>query len=405
MADHRRRVAVVGVGQLPFRSRHPDRQFYELAYDAGRLALDDAGISVDDVDTMFHSIYCEPMMRQQIADNYVQDYLGLADKEGIRVAAGASTGGHAFRAAYAEVMSGLSDVVLLVGVQKSTDVVDPVTGDRGDGMMLAQGLSCDMTWCHPFTVLPPAMWAFIVQQHMERWGTTVEQIAMAAVKAHDNALTNPYAQLRYPLTVEQVLNSRLIAWPHTMYMCCLYGEGACGIVLMSEERARELTDKPVWVAGAAAVSGTTRLERPPELEGRIPAVGAAADIAYERAGITDPEDAFDVVELHDITSGIELVTYEELRLCKPGESGRLIDEGAVMKSGRIPVNPSGGRVACGHIAGVSEVYSIGEVALQLREQAAERQVNVTRGRGVIETMGSGIASQAAVIVLEREEAA
>jgi acetyl-CoA acetyltransferase len=396
-------VGIIGVGQLPFRSRHPERLFYELAYDAASLALKDASIAVDDIDTMYHSIYCEPMMRQQIADNYVQDYLGLADKEGIRIAAGASTGGHALRGAYADILSGLSDIVLLVGVQKSTDVVDEVTGDRGDGMMLAQGLSCDMTWCFPFTALPPAMWAFLVDQHMQRWGTTQEQMARVAVKAHENAMLNENAQLRYRLTVDDVLNSRLIAWPHTMYMCCLYGEGACALVLASEEKAQELTSRPVWITGAAAVSGSTRLERPPEMEGRIPAVRAAADLAYARAGVTDPARQIDVVELHDITSGIEMLTYEELRLCGPGESGRLIDEGVVLKGGRLPVNPSGGRVACGHIAGVSEVHSIAEVAVQLRGEAGARQVAINHGRGVVETMGSGIASQAAVVVLERGE--
>lgn len=404
MSSKGNRIAIVGVGQMPFRSRHPERLFYELAYDVTGLAMDDAGITGDDIDTVYHSIYCEPMMRQQIADNYVQDYLGLADKEGIRIAAGASTGGHTLRGAYAEILSGLSDVVLLVGVQKSTDVVDQVTGERGDGMMLAQGLSCDMTWCFPFTALPPAMWAFMVQHHMERWGTTQEQMAKVAVKAHDNAIVNPNAQLRYELTVDQVLQSRLIAWPHTMYMCCLYGEGAAALILASEERAEDFTDNPIWITGAAAVSGTTRLERPAEMEGRIPAIGAAADLAYQRAGIEDPAKEFDVVELHDITSGIEMLTYEELRLCERGESGRLVDEGEVLKDGSIPVNPSGGRVAAGHIAGVSEVYSIGEVALQLRDEADERQVKIERGRGVVETMGSGIASQSAVIVLERGDA-
>jgi acetyl-CoA acetyltransferase len=399
--SNQRRVAIVGVGQLPFRSRHPDRLFYELAYDAAQLALADANASVEQIDMMYHSIYCEPMMRQQIADNYVQDYLGLADKEGIRVAAGASTGGHTLRAAYAEILSGLSDVVLLSGVQKSTDVVDQVTGDRGDGMMLAQGLSCDMTWCFPFTALPPQMWAFLVQHHMTRWGTTQEQMAKVAVKAHDNALVNPNAQLRYPLTVDEVLQSRLIAWPHTMYMCCLYGESASALLLASEKRAYDFTDNPIWITGAGAVSGSTRLERPEVLEGRIPTIGAAADIAYRRAGLKDPSTEIDVVELHDITSGIELLTYEELRLCAPGESGRMIDEGIVLKDGRLPVNPSGGRIACGHIAGVSEVHSLAEVTLQLREEAAERQVAIRNGRGVVETMGSGIASQAAVVVLER----
>lgn len=397
-----RKVAVVGVGQLPFRSRYPDKLYIELAYEATKRALEDARISIQDIDSAVYSVYCEIMMRQQIADCQIHDYIGLSGKTGLRVAAGASTGGHAMRVAFAEVASGMSDVVLLLGVQKGSDVIDPVTMDRGEGLMMSQGLSADQIWLSQLTCLPPAMWAHIVVQHMEKYGNpTLEQMARVSVKNHKNALVNPFAQVKVDLTVEDVLNSRLIAWPSTMYMCCLYGECAAAVILASEEKAREITDKPIWVTGVGACNEQSVPEQPPERMGTMPAVSGAARMAYKMAGISNPIDELDLVELHDLITGIECLNYEDLGLCGPGECGRLIDEGITEKAGKLPVNPSGGRTACGHIAGVSGIYSIGEVALQLREEAGTRQVAIRKGRGLIETMGSGIASHAAVIVLER----
>lgn len=119
------------------------------------------------------------------------------------------------------------------------------------------------------------------------------------------------------------------------------------------------------------------------------------------AGITSPLEELDVAEVHDLYSGLEILAYEELGFCPLGEGGRLIDEGVVEKEGTLPVNPSGGRVACGHIAGPSEVYSLGEVALQLREDAGQRQVKISRGKGLVQTIGGPGASLGAVVILER----
>jgi acetyl-CoA acetyltransferase len=127
----------------------------------------------------------------------------------------------------------------------------------------------------------------------------------------------------------------------------------------------------------------------------------ATKAAYRMAGIQDPVRDLDVVELHDLFAGLEILAYEELGLSKVGEGGRLVDEGIVELTGSLPVNPSGGRLACGHIAGPSEVYSVAEVATQLRGQAGERQVRLQKGRGLVSAVGGQCASIAATIVLER----
>src|SRR5581483_9663046 len=140
----------------------------------------------------------------------------------------------------------------------------------------------------------------------------------------------------------------------------------------------------------------------PEHLGRMPAVSQAAARAYRMAGIADPRRALDVIELHDLFAGLEILFYEELGLCAPGEGGALVDQGVFEMGGELPVNPSGGRLACGHIAGPSEVSSIAEVALQLRGEAGARQVPLRHGRGLVATVGGQCASLGAAAVLEAE---
>ena len=396
-----RRVAVVGVGQMPFKTRYPDKNYQELSFEVARAAMDDAGLGRDDIQSAVYSIYSDPLMRQQAADVMIHDYLGLKGKPGLRITAGASTGGFAFRAAYAEVASGLAETVLLVGVQKAGDLINPDNMHRGEGIMMAESITHDTVWQHPYTPFPPAAWGLMLNAHMDRFGTpSPEQLARVALKNHSNAMSNPNAQFKLGLTLEDILNSRLIAWPTTMYETCAFAECAAALILVSEDAAGELGRKPVWVAGVGtAVEGGLPDDRG-EMYGRLPAVQRSGRAAMEMAGVTNPVAQIDVMEVHDIFTGLEIMAYEELGLCAPGEGGRLIDEGFVAMDGPVPVNPSGGRVACGHIAGVSSVFSIGEVAVQLRREAGDRQVPIHAGRGLVSTVGGPAASVSAAAVLE-----
>lgn len=396
-----RRVAVVGVGCLPFRTRYPDKSAQELAIEATELALADARISIADVQSAVYAIYSDLLMRQQTPETMIHEYIGMLGKPAVRITAGASTGTHALRVAYAEIASGLSDVVLLLGVQKSGDLVNPETLHRGEGTMMSESITHDVIWQHPYTPFPPAAWGLILTAHMDRWGSpTEEQIARVAVKNHRNALENPYAQLRMKLSLEEVLSSRLIAWPTTMYEACLFSEGAAAVILASEELAGAAGAAPVWISGIGTSHDASSPRIEPEWFGRIPAINHATRSAYQMAGVTTPLDDLDVVELHDLFAGLEILAYEELQLCAPGEGGRLIEEGIVEHDGTLPVNPSGGRLACGHIAGPSEVYSIAEVATQLRRRAGARQVPIRSGRGLVSAVGGQCASVAATVVME-----
>jgi acetyl-CoA C-acetyltransferase len=185
-------------------------------------------------------------------------------------------------------------------------------------------------------------------------------------------------------------------------MCCLYSDQACAIVLASEDRAKELTDKPIWISGISTSTYATQ-RADPETIGRLMGTNIAARRAYLMAGVTKPIDQLDLVQVHDLIAGTEIMAYEELGLCELGEGGRLIDEGVVERDGKVPVNTDGGRMACGHVGGVSGAYATCEIVRQLREEAGpERQVRIRSGRGVVQTI-DGHASLNSVAVLEREQ--
>jgi len=394
-----RRVAVIGIGQLPFRSRYPDKLYTELAFDAVKAALENAGLTRKDIDGVVYSIYCDALLRQSTPDVMVHDYLGFNGKPGVRVTDGAASSAYATRVGYAEVASGLSDILLVVGVQKGLDVIDPVTMHRGDAVLDTEMPTYDTIWEKLRTVFP---WDLVLNAHISKYGTpTEEQIAKVAVKNHHNAMDNPNAQLHMELSLEEVLNSRIIGWPTTMYEACLYGECAAAVVLASDEKAKQLSDKPIWITGIGSCHHNSTTDMNLGNAGRLWAVYGAAQQAYKMAGINDPLNKLDLIELNDLNTGIEVISYEELGLCPLGEGGRLIDEGTVERTGQLPVNPSGGRTANGHIAGVSGVHSVAEVALHLREEAGRRQVKVKSGRGMVSTLGGGYAGLSAAVILER----
>ncbi|MBM2832437.1 MAG: hypothetical protein HW414_1489 [Dehalococcoidia bacterium] len=398
-----RRVAIVGVGQLPFRSRRPDRIYQSLTLEAVKAALEDARLTKEDIELIIYSIYGEVMLKQQIPHTYVHDYLGMEGKPSYSIKAGGASDGYALFAAYCHVASGANDLVMLVGFQKSQDLYSSQTRSRGDGFLKGGAIGFDITWQMPISPggVPALLTVSCLNPHIQRFGgPTPEQIAKVSVKNHRNALVNPNAQLKMDLTVEDVLNSRIIASPTTMYECCLYSDCASALILASEEKAKQITDKPVWITGIGLANWhQPRLEV--ESLGRMKGLELAAQRAYKMAGIKNPLKELDLVELHDFISGVEIMAYEEMGFCPIGAGGRLVDEGVVEKGGLLPVNVSGGRVACGHAPGVSGISSAGDVVLQLQERAGERQVPIKKGRGLVECI-DGDATTNSVIILERK---
>ncbi len=224
------------------------------------------------------------------------------------------------------------------------------------------------------------------RSHMAKYGTTKEQYARIAVKNHNNGSLNPHAQYRERYSLEEILASPTVSEPLTRLMCAPIGDGAAAAVLVSEDKVRQYTTKPVWIRGSALVSGSDHRAEDGGISAR------AAQRAFGMAGMTMRD--VNVLEVHDASAAAELSLYEELGLCAEGEGGRLIDEGVTEIGGRLPVNTSGGLLAKGHPVGATGVAQIYEIFLQLRGEAGDRQVAGARV-GMTENGGGMVRGEAA----------
>ena len=400
MAD----VAVIGVGCTPFRSRHPNKTYFELAFDAAREAFADAGIEKTDVEAAVYGIYNDFFQRQYQPDAFVHDYLGLPPRPAVRVNTGGATGGSALRCGYAEVASGLYDIVLVLGVEKCADCFDYFSSNPVPEVLRAILYTSDMTYDNPIGRTAASGFALAVLAHREKYGgPTDEQMAKVSVKNHGNALKNRLAQSGMEITVEDVLNSPKIVDPFKRLDNCLYTEGAAAVVLASRRKTADLqpAKPPIWITGlGAALDWVFPGNRPSVAEFEGCRVATAK--SYEMAGITDPLKQFDLAELHDAFTGTEIMSYEDCMFCEPGQGGRLIDDGSVWPGGALPVNLSGGLIGCGHAVGATGLMQTTEIVRHLRGEAAERQVPNAR-RGLIQSIGGTLCSWTVSAVLERTD--
>lgn len=401
-----RKVAVIGVGATQFKARWIEKTYFELAYDAVKTALEMAGITKNEVESAVYAIYNEFFQRQFMPELFTHDYLGFTFVPATRVAAGGATGGAAIRTGFMEVASGAHDIVAVVGLEKCTDCWDY---DRNVGtpeVLRSIAYSIDMAYEYPLGAFAAAEYALPTVAHMEKFGgPTEEQMAMVSVKNHKNAMNNPLAQSGMEITVEDVMKSRMICYPFKFYDNCLYTEGAAALILASEERAKELTDKPVYITG---VGSATDMGFPGFKTGKksnIWEFGSsriAGERAYKMAGIKNPREELDVIEIHDAFTAAELLSYEAFGLCEPGDGGKLMEEGATQMDGDIPVCPSGGLIGCGHAVGATGVMQTGEAVLQLRDEAGKRQVKNAR-KALVQSIGGVACANTVAMILERSE--
>jgi acetyl-CoA C-acetyltransferase len=255
-------------------------------------------------------------------------------------------------------------------------------------------LTRDSAWDLPLGLIAPANFALHVARYMHEYGVTREHLALVAVKNHHNALTNPYAQLRVEITVEQALAAPMVVDPFGVYDCTPQSDGAAAVLLAAAEAADRFTDRPVWVRGLGL--GLDRVMHAHKADmTTFPATVRAARAAYAMAGI-GPDDV-DVAEVHDCFTGVELMDYEDLGFCERGHAARLIERGETGLEGRLPVNPSGGLKAKGHPPGATGVAQCVELFEQLRGQACN-QVDGARW-GLAHNVG-GPTAVSAVTILE-----
>ena len=370
-----RDVAVVGANMIKF-GRYPDKDVVQLASEAALGALKDAGVSIKDIEivTSGNLYQSNAMIGQRIMKE-----IGATGVPVVNVANACATGSTAFREAWLSVASGAYDVALAIGSEQMGKMGLLGAGGGGDRAYSTEGVMG--------TGLMPGVFGQAGVEHMRKYGTTQEQFAKIAVKNHEHAVNNPYAQYQKETPLEDVLNARVVSWPNTVLMCCPTGDGAAAIVLMSAEKAKQYTTKPLWVA-ASVLTSDPYTPRNPTMFDINTVTRIAAKEAYEKAGI-GPQD-LSQVELHDCFATAELLHYENLMLCGEGEAGKLVDEGATKIGGKIPVNASGGLLSKGHPLGATGVANIVEIIWHLRGEAGGRQVQGSKV-GLAHVIGLGSA--------------
>lgn len=380
-----RDVAIVGAGMTNF-GKFLDRSMKDIAAEAVNGALDSAGITRDKLQVAVVGnataglITGQEMIRGQVA---LRD-MGIGGIPIINTENACASSSTAFHVAWMYVASGMYDIALAVGMEKlyhedktrsfkaigSAVDVEWVANmaaqakanaekQRADNPDVAEGAGEKRSMFMDF-------YAAFARSHMAKYGTTKEQFARVAVKNHFHGSLNPHAQYREVYSLEDVLASPPVAEPLTRLMCSPIGDGAAATVIVSADIARQFTTKPVFVKASVLGSGFDRGPGEPDVTQTV------ARKAYEMAGV-GPED-LNVIECHDASAPAELVLYEELGLCAPGEGGKLIDSKATYFDGPIPVNPSGGLISKGHPIGATGVAQIYEIFTQLRGEAGDRQV-------------------------------
>lgn len=379
-------VAIVGAGMIPFGELF-DQSIKEMVPRAVTAALSsvDKGINRSELEAAW-------LGQLQPVDGFpsglVADSCGLLDIPVTRIENACATGNDAVRNAVHAVAAGAADVVLVVGVDKTRETSARST--FWDWM----GNNRDQAWDFPIGLISPANFALHVARYMYEYGVTREHLAMVAVKNHHNAVTNPFAHLRFEISIEQVLRAPMVVDPFGVFDCTPQSDGSAALVLASKSAVDRFTDRPVWIRGVGLGHDRIMHAHKNDMTSMTATVKAAAR-AYSMAGI-GPSDV-DVAEVHDCFTGVELIDYEDLGFCDRGEAPKLIESGVTSLGGRLPVNPSGGLKAKGHPPGATGVAQCVELFEQLRG-TAHNQVDSAHW-ALAQNVG-GPTAVAAVTILE-----
>jgi acetyl-CoA C-acetyltransferase len=356
------RVAVAGVGATRF-TEHWEKDAEDLLVEAVDEATRDAGVERKDIQAIWAGVYYQ---FTGLGGTAAADPLRMYGIPATRVENFCASGMDAFRNACFAVAAGVYDIVLACGVEKITD-----QGSRG--------LPSTREGAHPF--LPPAsapaLFAMAATRAMETWGWTKEDLGRVAVKNHANGVHHPKAHFRREITLEDAVNAPMISDPLGRFDCCAVSDGAAAVIVTRPEIARTLAhanDYVVVKANAISVYTAQPMYKPSFDYLGFPATRSAAKMAYEEAGIADPARQISFAEVHDCFTITELLNYQDLGFCAPGEGAAFVRDGRSAAGGDLPVNPSGGLKAFGHPIGATGCRMIGEVTRQLQGRAPGVQV-------------------------------
>ncbi len=372
-----REVTIIGAGITKF-GEHWKKSLRDIFVESALMAIKNAG--VDHIDSMYVGCMSGGLfVVQEHLGAFLADYLGQSPIPAVRVESACASGGCALRAGFIEVASGLSDIVLVGGVEKMTDAED-VT------FALATAAEQEYEVFHGITF--PGLYALIANAYMKKYRLTREHLAMVAVKNHKHGSLNPNAQFQSEITIDTVLTSTLVADPLRLLDCSPVSDGAACVILCPLEMAKKFTDTPVKIIGSGMATDTIALHSRKDLTA-LKAVSLSAERAYKMAGIK-PEDV-NVAEVHDCFTIAEIIITEELGFAERGKGGILVEKGETALGGRIPVNTSGGLKSKGHPVGATGVAQAVEIFYQLQERADKRQVKNAK-IGLTQNMGGSGAS-------------
>jgi acetyl-CoA C-acetyltransferase len=383
-----RNVLVAGIGSTTF-GRHTEVDIQVLAARAADAAIKDSGLSRDAVGALYLGNFISgPLTGQEVLAGLVADSLGLPQIPCSKMEGACASGGIAFRHAYLAVASGTCDVALAVGVEKMTHADTAATtaalncamDNRSDGV---SGLTF------------PGLFGLAWQVHADRYGTTRAQVSSVVRKNKANGLLNPLAQMGMELTDDQIIQSPLICDPLRLFDCCPTSDGAAAVLLIAEDRLREVAADAIGIMAAVQTRGSARIAGHPDLCS-FDATVCAARLAYQQAGIQASD--VDFVELHDCFSIAEIIDTEDLGIIPRGQGGWYAAEGRTRVGGDRPINPSGGLLSKGHPVGATGVGQIYEAVLQLRGQHANQVKNA--GIGMTHNLG-GTGVACSVNILKR----
>ncbi len=432
------KVFMVAGGMSKFAKARPEVTFQPMVKEAYDYARKDVPKMKDkDVDGTVGAYFSDHFMRQLKAGAMIQDYLRFIPKSSKRIEGGGATGGLGFQAGWEGVASGRYDLCVVYGWETMSSVE---TWKGNEFIALASDISFD----YPVGGFYSGYYAMMVARHMYEYGTTVEQLAKVSIKNHMNAMYNPYAQQAARLTVDDVRKSPMVAWPLTRLDICAMSDGAAVAILCDEDTAWKLTDRPVEVTGVGCGTDAMRMADRPQGDvillphekasdyvgkrfkgGKLAYPGIhsfragrqASKEAYEMAKISDPKNDISFIELHDAYTSSEIQTYEDMGLCKYGDGGKFVESGAPFlkgvdygltftdEPGQIPVNPSGGLLACGHPVGATglmqAVFAFWQLQGRIKQHLGNRKLQVPGAeRGLIHSH-AGTGTYVTVSVLER----
>ncbi|MEW5922795.1 MAG: thiolase domain-containing protein [Candidatus Zixiibacteriota bacterium] len=371
-----RDVAVVGVGMTQF-GEIWEKSFRDLYVEAALAAIDDAG--VDHLDGM--TIGCMTgglFVGQEHIGSLMADYLGQKYLAASRVESACASGGLAFRHAFMEVASGMSDIVMAGGVEKMTDI-------SGDGATYALAAAADQEYEVFHGATFPGLYALMAVAHMTKYGTAREMLSAVAVKNHHNGSMNPFAQYPFKITREQVETSVMVASPLRILDCSPITDGAAAVILTTVDIAKKLGKPIIKIIGSGHATDSIALHSRKDLT-TIKATTVAAEKAFKMAGKTIKD--VDFAEVHDCFTIAEIVVMESLGLYAPGKAGEAVLKGETSLEGSFPINTSGGLKSKGHPVGATGVAQIVEVVKQLRGTAENgRQLKSKPKIGMTQNMG------------------